>query len=74
MAMRLVYGSHFDNSWRNSLIYHLILCLLSLYVFSVPESAAEGNTRVKYKVMDFPVSLPFQKPAPDKPNPKQGIG
>ncbi|RZR91160.1 hypothetical protein BHM03_00019211 [Ensete ventricosum] len=37
------------------------------------ESAAEGNTRVKYKVMDFPVSLPFQKPAPDKPNPKQGI-
>ncbi|THU47794.1 hypothetical protein C4D60_Mb09t19400 [Musa balbisiana] len=40
----------------------------------VPESAAEGNTRVKYKVMDFPVSLPFQKPAPDKPNPKQGIG
>ncbi|RWW55167.1 hypothetical protein BHE74_00038202 [Ensete ventricosum] len=51
-----------------------ILVQFCLYVFLVPESAAEGNTRVKYKVMDFPVSLPFQKPAPDKPNPKQGIG
>lgn len=38
------------------------------------ENAGEGNSRVKYKVMDLPVSLPFQKPVTDKPNPKQGIG
>ncbi|KAJ3681824.1 hypothetical protein LUZ60_014397 [Juncus effusus] len=35
---------------------------------------AEGNCRVKYKVMDLPITLPSQKPAIDKPNPKQGIG
>ncbi|OAY78465.1 WD repeat-containing protein WRAP73 [Ananas comosus] len=39
-----------------------------------PESAAEGNSRVKYKVMDLPTSLPSQKPTIDKPNPKQGVG
>ncbi|KAG6497513.1 WD repeat-containing protein WRAP73-like isoform X1 [Zingiber officinale] len=38
------------------------------------ENAAEGNLRVKYKVIDCPFSVPFQKPAADKPNPKQGIG
>nr|CAD1835072.1 unnamed protein product [Ananas comosus var. bracteatus] len=39
-----------------------------------PESAAEGTSRVKYKVMDLPTSLPSQKPTIDKPNPKQGVG
>ncbi|KAG0454083.1 hypothetical protein HPP92_025387 [Vanilla planifolia] len=39
-----------------------------------PDNAAEGASRVKYKLMDLPVSLPYQKPANDKPNPKQGIG
>ncbi|KAH7687595.1 Six-bladed beta-propeller TolB-like protein [Dioscorea alata] len=38
------------------------------------ESAADGNSRVKYKLMDLPINLPSQKPAMDKPNPKQGIG
>lgn len=41
---------------------------------SCAENAADGNSRVKYKVMDVPISLPFQKPAADKPNPKQGVG
>ncbi|KAF6176735.1 hypothetical protein GIB67_031546 [Kingdonia uniflora] len=34
----------------------------------------EGHSRVRYKVMELPISLPFQKPPADKPNPKQGIG
>lgn len=39
-----------------------------------PENGGDGSSRVKYKVMDLPISLPFQKPVVDKPNPKQGIG
>jgi hypothetical protein len=40
-----------------------------------PESGAEvGGYRVKYDVMDVPITLPSQKQATDKPNPKQGIG
>ncbi|KAJ6804461.1 WD repeat-containing protein WRAP73 [Iris pallida] len=39
-----------------------------------PENATDGNSRVKYKVMDVPISLPSQKPTIDKPNPKQGVG
>jgi hypothetical protein len=27
-----------------------------------------------YEVTEVPISLPFQKPPADKPNPKQGIG
>ncbi|KAK3157146.1 hypothetical protein QOZ80_2AG0116810 [Eleusine coracana subsp. coracana] len=39
------------------------------------ENGAEaGGCRVKYIVIDVPVTLPSQKPATDKPNPKQGIG
>ncbi|PKA61140.1 hypothetical protein AXF42_Ash006036 [Apostasia shenzhenica] len=38
------------------------------------EDCAEGYSRVKYELMDFPISLPYQKPAIDKPNPKQGTG
>uniref|UniRef100_A0A1D1YZT6 WD repeat-containing protein WRAP73 n=1 Tax=Anthurium amnicola TaxID=1678845 RepID=A0A1D1YZT6_9ARAE len=39
-----------------------------------PENIPEGHFGVKYKVMDFPICLPFQKLPPDRPNPKQGIG
>ncbi|CAN0916025.1 WD repeat-containing protein WRAP73 [Linum grandiflorum] len=35
---------------------------------------AEEPYRVRYEVMEVPISLPFQKPQADKPNPKQGIG
>lgn len=35
---------------------------------------SEGQLRVKYEVVELPISLPYQKPAVDKPNPKQGIG
>ena len=41
----------------------------------LPENGTEaGGSRVKYTVMDVPITLPSQKPATDKPNPKQGIG
>ncbi|XP_068634850.1 uncharacterized protein [Aristolochia californica] len=39
-----------------------------------PENSSEQHVRVRYKVMDSPISLPFQKPPHEKPNPKQGIG
>lgn len=45
-----------------------------LFVVSLTENVADGNSGIKYKVMDIPISLPFQKPTVDKPNPKQGIG
>ncbi|KAJ7004390.1 hypothetical protein NC653_009305 [Populus alba x Populus x berolinensis] len=35
---------------------------------------SEGHFRVMYEVTEVPISLPFQKPPADKPNPKQGIG
>ena len=45
----------------------------SLFLFS--ENGTEGGgSRVKYAVMDVPITLPSTKPATDKPNPKQGIG
>ncbi|KAL3599271.1 hypothetical protein D5086_007189 [Populus alba] len=34
---------------------------------------SEGHFRVMYEVTEVPISLPFQKPPADKPNPKQGI-
>nr|AGT21477.1 WD40 repeat-like superfamily protein [Tarenaya spinosa] len=34
----------------------------------------EGHLSVRYEVMELPLTLPFQKPPADKPNPKQGIG
>ncbi|CAD6212057.1 unnamed protein product [Miscanthus lutarioriparius] len=33
-----------------------------------------GGSRVKYALMDVPITLPSMKPATDKTNPKQGIG
>ncbi|XWS36981.1 hypothetical protein CRYUN_Cryun19dG0004000 [Craigia yunnanensis] len=36
--------------------------------------APEGHFKVRYEVMEVPITLPFQKPLADKPNPKQGIG
>lgn len=35
---------------------------------------SERQIGVRYDVADLPITLPFQKPATDKPNPKQGIG
>ncbi|XXG77916.1 hypothetical protein AAC387_Pa08g1969 [Persea americana] len=39
-----------------------------------PENGPEGHSSARYKVMELPISLPYQKPPPDKPNPKQGVG
>ncbi|KAK8489787.1 hypothetical protein V6N11_046854 [Hibiscus sabdariffa] len=36
--------------------------------------APEAHFKVRYEVMEVPITLPFQKPPVDKPNPKQGIG
>lgn len=38
------------------------------------ENGPEGHSSARYKVMELPISLPYQKPPPDKPNPKQGVG
>ncbi|KAG6781263.1 hypothetical protein POTOM_012403 [Populus tomentosa] len=38
------------------------------------EYLIQGHFRVMYEVTEVPISLPFQKPPADKPNPKQGIG
>lgn len=38
------------------------------------DNAAETCIQVRYDVLEVPVTLPSQKPHPDKPNPKQGIG
>ncbi|KAL6311450.1 hypothetical protein AAG906_005370 [Vitis piasezkii] len=35
--------------------------------------APEGHVRVRYEVMEVPITLPSQKPPADKPNPKQGV-
>ena len=35
---------------------------------------SERQVGVRYEVAELPITLPFQKPAMDKPNPKQGIG
>lgn len=43
-------------------------------LFCFKEDASEGHFRVRYEVMELPITLPFQKPPADKPNPKQGIG
>lgn len=37
------------------------------------ENGAEGHIQVRYDVLEVPITLPFQKPPADKPNPKQGI-
>ena len=43
--------------------------------FLLSENGTEGGgSRVKYALMDVPITLPSMKPATDKPNPKQGIG
>ncbi|KAK4839388.1 hypothetical protein QYF36_021579 [Acer negundo] len=36
--------------------------------------APDGHFRVRYEVMEVPITLPSQKPPAEKPNPKQGIG
>lgn len=47
---------------------------LSLRFSYSQEDSTEGHFRVRYEVTEMPVTLPFQKPLVDKPNPKQGIG
>lgn len=37
-------------------------------------SSDTSHTMVRYKVVEFPVTLPYQKASVDKPNPKQGVG
>lgn len=43
-------------------------------MISSADNAAETCIQVRYDVLEVPVTLPSQKPHPDKPNPKQGIG
>ncbi|RLN42181.1 WD repeat-containing protein WRAP73 [Panicum miliaceum] len=55
------------------------LCLSEGFSRNMQDNGAEngtegGGSRVKYSVMDVPITLPSTKPATDKPNPKQGIG
>jgi len=55
------------------------LCLSEGFSRNMQDNGAEngtegGGSRVKYAVMDVPITLPSTKPATDKPNPKQGIG
>ncbi|KAK9993842.1 hypothetical protein SO802_023545 [Lithocarpus litseifolius] len=50
------------------------LCLSDDFIQNKNEDASEGHFGVRYEVMELPVTLPFQKPPADKPNPKQGIG
>ncbi|XP_059461014.1 uncharacterized protein LOC132190135 isoform X1 [Corylus avellana] len=49
------------------------LCLSDDFTENNNEDASE-RLRVRYEVMELPITLPFQKPPADKPNPKQGIG
>lgn len=37
------------------------------------DNASETLVQVRYDVIEVPITLPSQKPQPDKPNPKQGI-
>ncbi|XP_022969756.1 WD repeat-containing protein WRAP73 isoform X1 [Cucurbita maxima] len=50
------------------------LCLSDEFIQGNSEDSTEGHFRVRYEVTEMPVTLPFQKPLVDKPNPKQGIG
>ncbi|KAK2994685.1 hypothetical protein RJ640_026164 [Escallonia rubra] len=50
------------------------LSLSDDFVRQNSEDAPEGHIQVRYDIMEVPITLPFQKPPPDKPNPKQGIG
>ncbi|KAL5728427.1 hypothetical protein ACHQM5_001513 [Ranunculus cassubicifolius] len=50
------------------------LCISDDFIQGDSENPPEGPVRIRYKVMDLPISLPFQKPPVDKPNPKQGVG
>lgn len=51
-----------------------ILFLCDKFIYLLSENAPEGHSGVRYNVMELPISLPHQKPPPDKPNPKQGVG
>ncbi|KAK9144874.1 hypothetical protein Sjap_004777 [Stephania japonica] len=49
------------------------LCLDDDFMQGNSENSSEGPYRVRYKLMELPISMPSQKPPVDKPNPKQGI-
>lgn len=44
------------------------------YIYFFAEYGPQGLIDVRYDVVELPITLPFQKPPADKPNPKQGIG
>lgn len=62
------YTIQFLNLQTTSLLIALSVC------FSYFQDSTEGHFRVRYDVTEVPITLPFQKPLADKPNPKQGIG
>ncbi|GAB4825899.1 hypothetical protein Ancab_008766 [Ancistrocladus abbreviatus] len=49
------------------------LCLSDDLIDGGSENDPEGQSRVRYDIMEVPITLPFQKPPVDKPNPKQGL-
>ena len=65
-------------------LYHIytFICVLSksaYYFLHVQNSFVDNGgdtlpTGVRYKVVELPVTLPYQKAPVDKPNPKQGVG
>ena len=60
---------------HNSFLFYCLSDASRLkFIVSTPKDVAEEPYRVRYEVMEVPISLPFQKPQADKPNPKQGIG
>lgn len=50
------------------------LCLSDDFMQGNSESSPERPVGVRYDVMEVPITLPYQKPLADKPNPKQGVG
>ncbi|CAI9295789.1 unnamed protein product [Lactuca saligna] len=50
------------------------LSLTDDYTQQNSEYGPQGLIDVRYDVVELPITLPFQKPPADKPNPKQGIG
>lgn len=50
----------------------VVMQFCNMHPFS--DDAPEKRIQVRYDVMELPITIPGQKPTPDKPNPKQGIG
>jgi hypothetical protein len=73
LCLRAAYGSVTEWYFRSldSRLYHGWIVISTL---SFADSPSDNRRRVRYNVADLPVTVPSQKPPPDKPNPKQGIG